>query len=96
MRRLLLSACGAALLAANYAYGQTPVIDAATLTQATQTASNTASIMQTNQQILDTANKTLQAVTGNRSTGSITSARLAADFQCPALPISVQFWAALR
>ena len=55
------------------ALAQMPVIDAATLTQATQTAQNTAQIMNTNQQILNSVNQTLAAVTGNRSTGSLSS-----------------------
>jgi hypothetical protein len=55
------------------ALAQVPVIDNATLTQATQTAQNTAQIMNSNQQILNTVNQTLAAVTGNRSTGSLSS-----------------------
>jgi hypothetical protein len=55
------------------AWAQVPVIDTATLTQATQTAQNTAQIMNTNQQILTTVNQTLAAVTGNRSTGGLSS-----------------------
>jgi hypothetical protein len=58
---------------AGAALAQVPVIDSATLTQATQTAQNTAQIMNTNQQILNTVNQTLAAVTGNRSTGSLSS-----------------------
>ena len=46
------------------ASAQVPVIDAATLTQATTTAGNTAQIMQSNQQILAATNATLAAVTG--------------------------------
>ena len=55
------------------ASAQVPVIDTATLTQATQTAQNTAQIMNSNQQILNTVNRTLAAVTGNRSTGGLSS-----------------------
>ena len=55
------------------ASAQVPVIDTATLTQATQTARNTAQIMNSNQQILNTVNRTLAAVTGNRSTGGLSS-----------------------
>jgi hypothetical protein len=55
------------------ASAQVPVIDTATLTQATQTAQNTAQIMNSNQQILNTVNQTLAAVTGNRSTGGLSS-----------------------
>jgi hypothetical protein len=55
------------------ASAQVPVIDTATLTQATQTAQNTAQIMNSNQQILNTVNQTLAAVTGNRSTRGLSS-----------------------
>jgi hypothetical protein len=65
---------------------QVPVIDGATLTQATQTASNTSSIMNTNQQILTTVNQTLQAVTGNRTTGSIASSALGGGFSMSGAP----------
>ena len=41
----------------NVALAQVPVIDAATLTQATTTAANTAAIMASNQQILTTVQK---------------------------------------
>jgi hypothetical protein len=68
------------------ASAQVPVIDNATLTQATQTASNTANIMQSNQQILQTVNQTLQAVTGNRMTGSIASAALGSGFSMSGAP----------
>lgn len=68
------------------AFGQVPTFDQETFTQATRTASNTASIMQTNQQILDTVNQTLQAVTGNRSTGSIAQAALGGGFSMSGAP----------
>ena len=55
------------------ASAQVLVIDTANLTQATQTAQNTAQIMNSNQQILNTVNQTLAAVTGNRSTGNLSS-----------------------
>ncbi|SDR63426.1 Type IV secretion system protein [Rhizobiales bacterium GAS113] len=71
--------CGAAR-------AQVPVIDNATLTQATQTASNTAQIMNSNQQILQTVNQTLQAVTGNRQTGSIASSALGSGFSMSGAP----------
>jgi hypothetical protein len=73
-------------LGATAASAQVPVIDHATLTQATQTASNTANIMQSNQQILQTVNQTLQAVTGNRTTGSIASAALGSGFSMSGAP----------
>ena len=55
------------------ASAQVLVIDTANLTQATQTAQNTAQIMNSNQQILNTVNQTLSAVTGARTTGSLSS-----------------------
>jgi hypothetical protein len=63
-----------------------PVIDQATLTQATQTAQNTAQIMSTNQQILTTVNQTLSAVTGNRSTTSLSSLGLGNGFSMSSVP----------
>jgi hypothetical protein len=67
-------------LASSPAFAQVPVIDEATLTQAQQTASNTAQIMSSNSDILQTVNKTLAAVTGNRSTSEIASTALGAGF----------------
>jgi len=61
-------------------YAQVPVIDDATLSQATKTASNTAEIMSSNSEILQTVNKTLAAVTGNRSTYEIAGAALGSGF----------------
>ncbi|NTG30102.1 type VI secretion protein [Agrobacterium rhizogenes] len=59
---------------------QVPVIDDATLSQATKTASNTAQIMSSNSDILQTVNRTLAAVTGNRSTSEIAGAALGSGF----------------
>ncbi|GLI95211.1 type IV secretion system protein [Methylocystis echinoides] len=74
IRKSLLSlSLGSSLLLSAAALAQVPVIDTATLTQATQTAQNTAQIMNTNQQILETVNNTLAAVTGDRSTGGLSS-----------------------
>ncbi|MDJ0450964.1 MULTISPECIES: type IV secretion system protein [Methylocystis] len=74
IRKPLLSlSLGSSLLLNAAALAQVPVIDTATLTQATQTAQNTAQIMNTNQQILETVNHTLAAVTGDRSTGGLSS-----------------------
>jgi hypothetical protein len=61
-------------------YAQVPVIDDATLSQATKTASNTAQIMSSNSDILQTVNRTLAAVTGNRSTSEIAGAALGSGF----------------
>lgn len=61
-------------------YAQVPVIDDATLQQATKTASNTAEIMSSNSEILQTVNRTLAAVTGNRSTSEIAGAALGSGF----------------
>jgi hypothetical protein len=71
---------------AGAAFGQVPVIDQATLTQATQTASNTAAIMNTNQQILTQTTATLAAVSGMRTTGAMTSAALSGGFSMSSAP----------
>jgi hypothetical protein len=68
------------------AVAQVPVIDNATLTQATQTAQNTAQIMNTNQQILQTVNQTLQAVTGTRTMSSLSSLGLGNGFAMSNVP----------
>jgi len=76
----------AAVSSGSGALAQVPVIDNATLTQAMQTASNTAQIMNTNQQILDTVNQTLQAVTGSRTTGSLSSIASGGGFSVSSVP----------
>ena len=68
------------------AFAQTPVIDHATLTQATQTASNTAQIMQTNQQILQYTQQTYNAVTGSRATSTLSSIGLGSGFSMSSVP----------
>jgi len=68
------------------ASAQVPVIDAATLTQATTTAGNTAQIMQSNQQILAATNATLAAVTGARQTGTLGSAAIGSGFSMTSAP----------
>lgn len=68
------------------ANSQVPVIDEATLEQATQTASHTSEIMKSNSNILDTVNKTLEAVTGNRSTSNIANAALGTGFSMAGAP----------
>ncbi len=68
------------------ASAQVPVIDAATLTQATTTAGNTAQIMQSNQQILTATNATLAAVTGARTTGTLGSAAIGGGFSMTSAP----------
>lgn len=65
---------------------QVPVIDEATLEQATQTASHTSEIMKSNSNILGTVNKTLEAVTGNRSTSNIANAALGTGFSMAGAP----------
>jgi hypothetical protein len=65
------------------AFAQVPVIDAANLTQALQTASNTQAILTTDQSILSNVQKTLQAVTGDRSSlaqGSLAQMALGGGF----------------
>ena len=88
MKRTILVAIATALLLSlsGGSWAQVPVIDDATLKQATQTASNTASIMQSNQSILQTVNQTLAAVTGNRSTGSLSSIGLGSGFSMSSVP----------
>ena len=68
------------------ALAQVPVIDNATLTQATQTARNTAQIMDSNQSILTTVNKTLAAVTGSRSTSPLSALGLGSGFSMSSVP----------
>ena len=52
------------------ALAQVPVIDGANLAQATQTATNTLSIMQSSQQIQQLTQQVLAAVTGDRSSAA--------------------------
>ena len=74
------------LAPAGAACAQVPVIDSATLTQATQTARNTAQIMDSNQQILTTVNKTLAAVSGSRTTSSLSLLGLGSGFSMSSVP----------
>ena len=81
----------AGLIWSSCALAQVPVIDAANLTQAQQTAANTKQILATDQAILSNVQKTLQAVTGNRSSvaqGSLAQMALGGGFsmgQAPSL-----------
>jgi hypothetical protein len=86
VRAFQVPALVAALVAAGNAFSQVPVIDSATLTQATQTAQNTAQIMNTNQQILTTVNQTLSAVTGTRTTSTLSSLGLGSGFSMSSVP----------
>ena len=86
VRAFQVPALVAALAAAGSAFSQVPVIDSATLTQATQTAQNTAQIMNTNQQILTTVNQTLSAVTGTRTTSTLSSLGLGSGFSMSSVP----------
>ena len=65
---------------------QVPVIDAATLSQATITAGNTAAIMASNSQILTSTAATLAAVSGPRPTGSIATAAIGGGFSMTSAP----------
>ena len=67
MKRKILAFCLANLLLLRGALAQVPVIDAANLSQSQQTATNTKQILSTDQDILSNVQKTLQAVTGDRS-----------------------------
>lgn len=69
MKRIVL-AVSAVLAAAYGAPAQVPVIDNANLTQAQQTASNTQQILSTDKEILSNVQKTLQAVTGDRTSNA--------------------------
>jgi Type IV secretion system proteins len=81
----------AGLILASNGQAQVPVIDNANLTQAQQTASNTRQILTTDQSILSNVQKTLQAVTGDRSSlaqGSLAQMALGGGFsmgQAPSL-----------
>ncbi len=86
VRAFQVPALVAALVAAGSAFSQVPVIDSATLTKATQTAQNTAQIMNTNQQILTTVNQTLSAVTGTRTTSTLSSLGLGSGFSMSSVP----------
>ncbi|MFZ3179689.1 MAG: type VI secretion protein [Methylocystis silviterrae] len=78
--------CLALLASADAAHAQMAVHDNPTFSQAQQTASNTAQIMNSNERILNTVNETLAAVTGNRSTGSLSSMGLGGGFQMSSVP----------
>jgi hypothetical protein len=67
MKRAILAFCVANLFLVRGANAQVPVIDAANLSQSQQTATNTKQILSTDQDILSNVQKTLQAVTGDRS-----------------------------
>jgi hypothetical protein len=67
MKRAILAFCLANLFLVRGAHAQVPVIDAANLSQSQQTAANTKQILSTDQDILSNVQKTLQAVTGDRS-----------------------------
>ena len=67
MKRAILAFCLANLFLLRGAHAQVPVIDAANLSQSQQTATNTKQILSTDQDILSDVQKTLQAVTGDRS-----------------------------
>ncbi|WP_083258361.1 type IV secretion system protein [Rhizobium sp. YK2] len=80
MRAALAAAAMTGAIPVVSAYAQVPVRDDATLSQATKTAENTAQIMSSNSDILQTVNKTLAAVTGNRSTAEIAGTALGNGF----------------
>ncbi|RTL78595.1 MAG: conjugal transfer protein, partial [Hyphomicrobiales bacterium] len=67
MKRAILAFCLANLFLVRGVHAQVPVIDAANLSQSQQTATNTKQILSTDQDILSNVQKTLQAVTGDRS-----------------------------
>lgn len=81
----------AGLLVITTAQAQVPVLDDANLIKAQETASNTKQILSTDQDILSNVQKTLQAVTGDRSSlaqGSLAQMALGGGFsmgQAPSL-----------
>ena len=80
MKTALAAAIASMAIPVAGAYAEVPVRDDATLSQATKTAENTAQIMSSNSDILQTVNKTLAAVTGNRSTAEIAGTALGSGF----------------
>ena len=76
----------ACLASAGASHAQVAVFDAATFGQATTTAGNTAQIVQSNAQIFAASNATLAAVTGNRTTGGISSAAIGSGFSMTSAP----------
>jgi hypothetical protein len=79
-------ACG---LAAFDAHAQVPVIDSANLTKAQEIATSTQQILTADQQILQFTQKTMQAVTGDRSTqaqGSLAQMALGGGFSMAQAP----------
>lgn len=78
--------CVGLLAGVGAAHAQMAVHDNPTFMQAQQTASNTAQIMNSNERILNTVNETLAAVTGSRSTGSLSSMGLGGGFQMSSVP----------
>lgn len=83
MKRAILIFCVASFCVVPHASAQVPVIDGANLTQSQQTATNTKHILSADQQILTNVQKTLQAVTGDRSSlaqGSLAQMALGGGF----------------
>ena len=90
MKRTIWVLCAFSVLSvAPAALAQVPVIDGANLTQSQQTATNTKQILSTDQNILSNVQKTLQAVTGNRSSlaqGSLAQMALGGGFSMGSAP----------
>jgi hypothetical protein len=89
MKPAIAASCVASLLLVPFAHAQVAVIDAANLTQAQQTAANTKQILSQEQQILSNVQKTLQAVTGDRSSlaqGSLSQMALGGGFSMGGAP----------
>ena len=89
MKRAMLASCVASLLLVHGARAQVAVIDAANLTQSQQTATNTKQILSTDQNILSNVQKTLAAVTGDRSSlaqGSLSQMALGGGFSMGSAP----------
>jgi hypothetical protein len=89
MERAMLASCVAFLFLVSGAHAQVPVIDGANLTQSQQTATNTKQILSIDQNILANVQKTLQAVTGDRSSlaqGSLSQMALGGGFSMGSAP----------
>jgi hypothetical protein len=89
MKPAVLVSCVASLFLVPGAHAQVPVIDAANLSQSQQTATNTKQILSTDQNILSNVQKTLQAVTGDRSSlaqGSLSQMALGGGFSMSNAP----------
>lgn len=87
-RWAILAAAGFGIALARPAWSQVPVMDAANLAKAQEIASTTNQILTADQQIMSYTQKTLQAVTGDRSSqmGSLSQMALGGGFSLGSAP----------